>query len=579
MRLGTLVRGGGSRVRRRGQDREHRPVPEKITSLADRVLDGEIRLPKFQREFVWSKQQVLDLLDSIARGYPIGSFLLWNSDTPTLASDQSIAGLEVPSAEAGDDTAYLLDGCQRLSTICGALHWVPDEDADSYWNLVYDLEDERFKHRDNLDAPPEREVPLRLLSDLSELVDHIASLPQPLRDRAKALYARFDKYEVSVVTLHGTSLSEIGRIFERVNTRGTPLATVEIVRAATWTIDFDLLDKIDQFRGVLAAKHYGQIDRKLLLRAIAVAAGQDFTTEGIARLVELDLAVLRKAIEQTEDAARRAVDFLTTEIGTPTAEALPYPNQFVVVVEIFRQVPRPTPAQHAEIRSWFWRMALTGYFGGWNRQQMADDLNAISRFAHGARRIEVNTPPLSTRLWTAEQYRRGTARTKALALMLATAGPRDLRSGNRVSTGESLAMANEMQFHHFFPRRWLRSQGIADEEANALANIVLLSAISNQQVADQSPAAYLTFEMDICGKEEMAQRLVTSLVSGRAFEAALGNNYAEFIAARAEMLLDLAEELSRGARLREMPPTDKPDDPVIIEHALTTEILDEDTTD
>jgi uncharacterized protein DUF262 len=207
-------------VRRRGQDREHRPVPEKITSLADRVLDGEIRLPKFQREFVWSKQQVLDLLDSIARGYPIGSFLLWNSDSPTLASDQSIAGLQVPSVEEGDDTAYLLDGCQRLSTICGALHWIPDGDADSYWNLVYDLEDERFKHRDNHEEPPEREVPLRLLSDLSELVDHIARLPQPLRDRAKALYARFDKYEVSVVTLHGTSLSERVRRTELRRHRG-----------------------------------------------------------------------------------------------------------------------------------------------------------------------------------------------------------------------------------------------------------------------------------------------------------------------------------------------------------------------
>jgi hypothetical protein len=563
-------------VRRRGQDREHRPTPEKITSLADRVLDGEIRLPKFQREFVWSKQQVLDLLDSIARGYPIGSFLLWNSDSPALASDRSIAGLEAPAAEEGDHTAYLLDGCQRLSTICGALHWEPDGDAESYWNLVYDLADERFKHRDTLDEPSESEVPLRLLSDLSELVDHIAGLPQPLRDRAKGLYARFDKYEVSVVTLHGTPLSEIGRIFERVNTRGTPLATLEIVRAATWTSDFDLLDKIDQVRGVLAARHYGQIDRKLLLRAIAVAAAQDFTTEGIERLVEVDTAVLRTAIEQTEAAARRAVDFLTTEIGTPTAEALPYPNQFAVVVEIFRQLPRPTPAQHTEIRSWFWRTMLTGYFGGWNRQQMSADLDAIRRFVHGARRIEINTPPLSTRLWTAEQYRRGSARTKALALMLATAEPRDLRSGNRINTGASLAMANEMQFHHFFPRRWLKSQGVADNEANALANIVLLTAISNQLVADHSPAAYLTYEMGYCDKDEMARRLATSLVSERAFEAALSNNYAEFVGVRAEMLLGLAEELSRGARVPEPTATD---DPGIIEHALTTEIVDEDTTD
>jgi hypothetical protein len=66
-------------VPRNTRGREHRPLPEKITDLAANVLDGTIRLPKFQRDFVWTRQQVLDLLDSIARGYPIGSFLLWKS--------------------------------------------------------------------------------------------------------------------------------------------------------------------------------------------------------------------------------------------------------------------------------------------------------------------------------------------------------------------------------------------------------------------------------------------------------------------------------------------------------------------
>ena len=84
---------------RRGQGREHRPVPELITSLAGKVVDGEIRLPRFQRDFVWSRQQVLDLLDSIARSYPIGSFLLWKSDdSANLASDQTIASLRVQEA-------------------------------------------------------------------------------------------------------------------------------------------------------------------------------------------------------------------------------------------------------------------------------------------------------------------------------------------------------------------------------------------------------------------------------------------------------------------------------------------------
>jgi hypothetical protein len=477
-------------VPRSPQDREHRPVPELITGLASRVREGRIRLPKFQREFVWSRQQVLDLLDSIARNYPIGSLLLWRSSF-NLASDRSIAGLQVASYDGSDDTTYLLDGCQRMSTMCGALYWEPEGDPNTYWNLVYDLEEERFLHRADLEDPPALQVPLRLLPEPSAFFERIMGLSGPLQDRARRLFDRFTKYEVAVVTLQGTSLSEVGRIFERVNTRGTPLTTVEFVRAATWTTEFDLLDEIDRVRGALANKHYGRIDRKLLLRAISAAAGLGFATADIERLPSVEHSALRSAVNETEAAARRAVDFLTTEIGTPTAETLPYPNQLAVVIEVFRQLSRPNSAQYAEIRSWFWRTALSGYCDGWNSRKMAADLEAIKKFARGARRIVVEHPPLSTRLWMTGQYRRDSARTKAHALMLAAAGPRDLRTGLRIDTGRALAMANDMQYHHVFPKAWLMRGGTSFEDANVLANIVMLTAISNQAIADQPPSAYL----------------------------------------------------------------------------------------
>lgn len=551
-------------------------MPELITSLASRVREGRIRLPKFQREFVWSRQQVLDLLDSIARNYPIGSLLLWKSSF-NLASDRSIAGLQVESYEGSEETTYLLDGCQRLSTICGALYWEPEGDPNAYWNLVYDLEEERFLHRADLEDPPAHQVPLRLFPEPSAFFERIMGLPKPLRDRARTLFDRFTKYEVAVVTLHGTSLSEVGRIFERVNTRGTPLTTVEFVRAATWTSDFDLLDEIDRVRGALASKHYGQVDRKLLLRAISAAAGLGFATADIEHLPSVEHSVLRSAVVQTEAAARRAVDFLTTEIGTPTAEALPYPNQLAVVIELFRQLSRPNSAQYAEIRGWFWRTALSRYYDGWNSRKMAADLEAIKKFAHGARRIVVEHPPLSTRLWTTGQYRRDSARTKAHALMLAAAGPRDLRTGLRIDTGRALAMANDMQYHHVFPKAWLMRGGTSFEDANVLANIVMLTAISNQAVADQPPSAYLKDEIAYCGEREMLERLDTSLISGQAYNAAMHSEYQRFVAARAERLLAWAQDLTSGeTRITEQADTD---DPEIVMRAMTVEVMDTDTDD
>ena len=319
----------------------------------------------------------------------------------------------VESRDDGEETAYLLDGCQRLSTICGALHWEPNGDPESFWNLVYDLEEERFLHRHDLADPPASQVPLRLLDTPAVSFPRLSDLSSELQTRARTLFERITSYEVAIVTLQATPLSEVGRIFERVNTRGTPLATVELIRAATWRPDFDLLDEIDGIRDALARKHYALIDRKLILRAIAAAAGKGFTTANVEELPFLEILALRSAVGAIQEAARRAVDFLTTEIGTPTAEALPYANQFAVVVELFCQVPLPTSAQYTAMRGWFWRTALTGYYDGWNTRKMVADLAAIERFRQGAKIIDVQCAPLSTRLWTADQYRRDSARTKA----------------------------------------------------------------------------------------------------------------------------------------------------------------------
>jgi len=183
---------------------------------------------------------------------------------------------------------------------------------------------------------------------------------------------------------------------------------------------------------------------------------------------------------------------------------------------------------------------------------------------------------LSTRLWTADQYRRDSAKTKALALMLAAAGPLDLRTGARIDSGRALAMTNDMQFHHFFPKAWLMRQETPYEEANLLANIVMLTAISNQAIADYPPAAYLNDEVDFCGEAEMRRRLESLLISPQAFDAAMQGDYKAFVAARAETLLAWANDLTRGQLPAEESGTS---DPEVILRGETVEVADTSTDD
>lgn len=46
---------------------------QRLASLLDDVTRGNIKIPAFQRDFVWTDEQILGLIDSIYSGYPVGS--------------------------------------------------------------------------------------------------------------------------------------------------------------------------------------------------------------------------------------------------------------------------------------------------------------------------------------------------------------------------------------------------------------------------------------------------------------------------------------------------------------------------
>jgi len=119
-------------------------------------------------------------------------------------------------------------------------------------------------------------------------------------------------------------------------------------------------------------------------------------------------------------------------------------------------------------------------------------------------------------------------------------------------------------------------RGVAFEEANVLANIAMLTAISNQVISDQEPAAYLEYELGFCDERELLARLDSLLISPQAYEAAKNNDYQRFIAIRADDLLRWAGDLMRGEMPARPPLTDSPE---IVRHGMTVTVEDNDTED
>jgi len=60
--------------------KQPKPDSKKYTDLISEIQKGQIKVPKFQRNFVWSLDKTAKLLDSILKAYPIGTFILWETN-------------------------------------------------------------------------------------------------------------------------------------------------------------------------------------------------------------------------------------------------------------------------------------------------------------------------------------------------------------------------------------------------------------------------------------------------------------------------------------------------------------------
>jgi Protein of unknown function DUF262 len=54
------------------------------------IEQGQLRLPELQRRYIWPATRVRDLLDSLYRGYPSGTILVWQTDQEVPSRDLAV---------------------------------------------------------------------------------------------------------------------------------------------------------------------------------------------------------------------------------------------------------------------------------------------------------------------------------------------------------------------------------------------------------------------------------------------------------------------------------------------------------
>ena len=427
-------------------------LPEVIFlgKLVEHVAAGRIRVPRFQRAFVWKQTDLHDLLDSVLRGFPIGSILIWDTDI-SIESASRVGPIEISSRPSGQ-VGYLLDGQQRVSTLVGTLR-LPDEAEpivdDVNWCLYCDLDRREF-----LPILPEkteaRHFPVRSLLDTAGFFAACRRIEEGAGDSGKArrwlneadrLASAFRDYQLPLIRIREADLDSAVAVFARLNRKGRKMAADEMVSALTYQEgEFHLARKLDEFKDELDGMGFGDLDRVLLLRSVLAALGRDIYAKDWANLmVKPEVREkLADAFESAESGIKRALEFLKC-LDVTSDRLLPYGLQLVLLGEFFRLCPDPEATVLDLLRRWFWVTSFTGWFGGVNTAQATRALAEVRNLAEGTgtgfSTVDLDEPARPF----PERFDGRSARVRAFLLYLASLRPRSMQSGGVLDPGHLLS--------------------------------------------------------------------------------------------------------------------------------------------
>ena len=437
-----------------GRQKRTEVVPEVVFlgKLVERVAAGKIRVPRFQRAFVWKQPDLSALLDSVLRGFPIGSILVW--DTEEKIESTSRIGPVGINAHPDGMVGYLLDGQQRVSTLAGTLRLTDNMDSivdQIDWRVYYDLDDQTFiDHRKLTKGSDPRYFPVRSLLNTAGFFEACRRIQQKVDDEHRAqrwldeadrLSSAFRDYQLPLIHIREADLESAVTVFARLNRTGRKMAADELVSALTYQEgEFHLASMLNGFKAELKKKGFGSLDRVFLLRSVLAALERDIYAKDWADLM-VKPEVRERLPEAFTDATqgiRLALEMLQG-LGVTSDRLLPYGLQLVLLGEFYRICPQPAAAKVDLLKRWFWVTSFTGWFGGVNTAQAKRALEEIRALARGesetfdAVDLDMPAQPFPDRFDTRS------ARVRAFLLYLASLRPRSLRDDADLNPGALLS--------------------------------------------------------------------------------------------------------------------------------------------
>ncbi|AWI10005.1 GmrSD restriction endonuclease domain-containing protein [Ereboglobus luteus] len=472
----------------------------KISTILDHIDNGHMALPEFQRGYVWNRDQVKGLFDSLYRRHPVGGLLVWATEAKTAAHRG-----EGPLAPGV--VKLLLDGQQRMTSLYGVARGKApkffDGNPAAFSGLRFHLDTETFSFFQPVKM---RDDPLWIdVSALMQqgqaghetLVESLAEHPS-IGTRAVKYSARISRIlgiadidlHIEEVTGNDKTLDIVVDIFNRVNSGGTKLSKGDLALAkicADWPEARDTMKS--KLKEWAKADYHFNLD--WLLRSVNTAL------TGEAKFQFLH----NRNAEEIQDGLKRATKHVDTSLNLISGRlGLDHDQVFFgrfgvpVMVRYLDQQTKPLNEKDRDkLLFWFVQAGMWGRFSGSTESFIDQDLAALEgadggldklleqlRLWHGGLRAE----PGHFTGWSL-----GARFYPVLYLLTRMGASKDWGTGLPLKAN-LLGKMSRLEVHHIFPKAQLYKHKFKRADVNALANFCFLTKDTNLDISDRLPENY-----------------------------------------------------------------------------------------
>ena len=519
-----------------------KPGFSKYPALISDIKKGNIQIPRFQRDFVWNKKRSAALIDSILKGYPIGTFILWKTKD-RLNNIRHLGNQNLPTVPDNNFIKYVLDGQQRLASLFVIVNGLTVEKGDrkeNYRDIYIDLE----SHLDS-ESVVSASMPTGKYITVYDLLNKgIVSLANEYREyleKIQIYQSALRGYDFSTITIDGYPIDKAVEVFNRINTTGKALSLFEIVVAKTYDDRFDLRKKYDSLQNKLSKRAY-KIPAPQILQCVSANLKDECTRKVILGLPSKDII---NVWDKTVSAINKTVDHFRASYRIPTSSLVPYPALVVPFSYFFfKNRDGPTEQQDMYLKEYFWRAALTSRFTSSVESKLAHDCKFMETIMSGGRPHygkEFNVI-LKKEDIRDLQFRMSDSVNKAILCIMTAACPKSFKNNNKsvILDNSRLHTANSKNYHHFFPKAFLKKQKIASNKINLISNITLVEDSVNKQIGDKDPSTYMKAFKE--KNSRLNETMKTHLIDDLDGYGVWKNDYDDFINKRSERIwLELSD--------------------------------------